>query len=428
MKSPHFRLKFTAPVLLVLAVLTLPPQTSGQPPDSLKDITLRFQYYAAPGLIWKGENMQHSNWNHICEDPKGRIWFCGGDHWGTDRQGGIFEDRYDRPWGFGNTVVCWYDPRSDTVHKAFELDSASALFSNAETPGHGKIHADITCDDQGNIWTGGYLGDSYGHEWCQQYFPQSYPGGALIKYTPDTGVIKYYGIPNPGGGLRSVKYDKKRRVIHGVTVDRQRYYRLTIDTRELRRYELSRYNTREQIVDRRGRPWFPNEFESLTVFDPDTETFTDFDTKIPGLRASAVTTEGVIYGISPEGFLWSWDTRTNQVEHLGHITASPERSVYTTNMALDEERGRLYFMAGGHGSTHAGVPILTVYDLKNRKFHWLGTVDVDGCFSSLVARDHTVYFSCYAYEQKNGKRIKSPDGEVHLRPYLLKYKPSASLP
>lgn len=405
----------------------LPAQVFAQPPQDIKEITTQLHFYVAGGLQWQGDSQQNTNWNKICEDTEGRIWFSGGDHWGTDRTDGTTQTRYDRPWGYGNTAICCYDPKTDKAEVMFELDRASSIFSDAETPGHGKIHSNIVCDPDGNIWTGGYMGASYNHEWADQYYPKSYAGGAIIKYNPETKDVDYYGIPNPGGGLVSIQYDAKRHVVHGVTVDRARYFRLNVDTMELKRYDIARFSSRETIVDRDGNVWFPNEFSSLTKFDPDTETYTDFDTKIPGLRASYVTKDNVIYGICPAGFLWSWDTKSNKVEEYGHVTGTPDKRVYTPNMAVDEQFGRIYFLAGSHGINLSKMPILTIFDMKTKKFIWLGGVDVDGCFGSVVGSDHKVYFSCYAYDQKNGKRLKDKDGKEYIRPFLLRYDPPRSL-
>ncbi len=406
-----------------LLAMALP--AASQPTKDIRQIYPKM--YLATGLDWQGESTQNTCWNKICEDKQGRIWFAGGDHWGTDRRGGVYEGRYDRPWGMGNATVHYYDPKTDKAVEVLELNEASAIFSNEETPGHGKIHADIVCDDQGYLWTGGYLGSSYDHEWAQQYYPKSYAGGAIIRIDPNTFDVDYYGIPNPGGGLVSVKFDNKRRVVHGVTVDRQRYYRLNVETRALKRYDIARFSSREIIVDHKGEPWFPNEFQSLTHFNPDTEKYTDYDIPIPGLRASVCSSQGVIYGICPRGFIWSWDTRTNKVEEYGHVVKTPDVSVYTPNIALDEQLGRLYFMAGGHGTTLAGMPILSILDLKTKTLYWAGGVDVDGCYGAIAASDHTVYFGCYAYAQSNGKRLRNSEGQEYRTNYLVRYDPPKNL-
>ena len=40
------------------------------------------------------------------------------------------------------------------------------------------------------------------------------------------------------------------------------------------------------IMDHNGNCYFANEFDGLTRYNPDTDTFTDLDMKIPGLRSS----------------------------------------------------------------------------------------------------------------------------------------------
>ncbi len=412
------RLRLCAVVLLGLAAV--PITVWGQPKSDIREVKVK--KYIAPGNIWKGESVMETNWNKICEDPRGRIWFSGGDHWGTDRTS--LPDRYERSWGFGNTVVSYYDPKSDKVTEVFEMDSASAIYSNAETPGHGKIHANILSDSQGNIWTAGYMGSSYDHEFGDAYFPKSYAGGAIVKYDPRTKQIENHGVPTPFGGTVALYLDEKRNTIHGFSVDRGRYWRVNIKTRELRHYETNgRFGIREMIVDNDGMCYFANEFNGLTKFNPDTETFEDLPLTIPGLRASVVSSKNIIYGISAAGFLWSLDTKTNRVEEYGHVVNVPGEQVYTPNMAIDEQWGRLYMIAGGHGITLAGMPILTVFDLKEKKFHWPGKIDVDGCYGAVCGRDHTVYFSCYALLRGQ----KDREGREIRRPMLVRYDPPRNL-
>ncbi|MBN1293250.1 MAG: hypothetical protein JXB48_15535 [Candidatus Latescibacteria bacterium] len=413
-------------VLLVLSVLAVPLTAQGQPTSDIKQIYPKM--YPAGGLIWSGINTQNTCWNKICEDPQGNIWFSGGDHWGTDRRGGMFDGRYERPWGYGNTTVCYYDPKKDEAYVAYELDRASALFSNAETAGHGKIHANIQSDSEGCIWTAGYMGSSYDHEFNSAYYPKGYAGGAVIKYDPKTKDIDYYGVPTPYGGQVAVYLDEKRDTVHGFSVDRGRYWRINYKTMELKRYETNgRFGIREMITDHNGMCYFANEFDGLTKFDPDTETFTDLEITIPGLRASVVSSKNVIYGICPKGFVWSYDTKSGKVEEFGHVVQVPDENVYTPNIALDEQWGRLYFIAGGHGVTLAGMPILTILDLKTKKFYWPGKVDIDGSYGAVVARDHKVYFGVYAYEQKNGRRVKDNEGNENRRNYLVRYDPPKNL-
>ncbi len=405
---------------MVFGLIILPLMGLTQPKSDIREI--KPKKFFAPGNVWKGESVMETNWNKICEDPQGRIWFSGGDHWGTDRTSN--PDRYERLWGYGNTIVACYDPKSDKVIEMFDLDRESAIFSNAETPGHGKIHANIQSDSKGFIWTAGYMGASYDHEFGNAYFPKSYAGGAVVKFDPRSKRTEYFGVPTPFGGQVALYLDEKRNVVHGFSVDRGRYWRLNYATREVKLYETNgRFGIREMITDHDGNCYFANEFNGLTKFDPDTETFTDLDMKIPGLRASVVSSQNIIYGVSAAGFLWSYDTQTNKVEEYGHVVNVPKEQVYTPNMAIDEQWGRLYMIAGGHGITLAGMPILTIFDLKTKKFYWPGKVDVDGCYGAVVGGNHSVYFSCYGYIRGKVNR----EGKEVRGPMLVRYDPPKSL-
>lgn len=396
----------------------------------------------ADGLIWKGESAQNTNWNKITEAPDGRIWFCGGDHWGTDAVTGAWDRRevYERPWGFGNTTMMVYDPKTGKANVELELDRASAIYSNAETPGHGKIHSNIIVDSKGLIYFAGYMGLSYTHEYTRAFYPKSYAGAAIVRYDPLTKDVDYFGIPVPNGGIVALYYDEARNMMNGITVDRAKFFRVNLSTMELFRYEsvarMSRVQdrVREMIMDRKGICYFANDVGGLTRFDPDAETFTDLDVKLPGkfmdFRATVVSASNIIYAISTDGFVWSLDPNSNKIETLGHILGMPEQGHYTPNIALDEDWQRLYFMAGNHGGIvlETALETITVLDLKSKKFHWIGQAKgVEGCFGALVAKDHTVYFSCYGELYQDHKLVLDERGVPVTRPYLVRYEPSKSL-
>lgn len=428
---------------LLSALFLIPLLVCAQTIDIDKIKKIRVEMYPAGGLMWKGETAQNTNWNKITETPDGKIWFCGGDHWGTDQITGPWSkgESYERPWGFGNTTISYYDPQlkksfvaKDDENNPLELDRSSAIYSNAETPGHGKSHSNITADSRGRIYYAGYMGLSYRHEYTRAHYPKSYAGGALIRYDPATKDVDYLGIPYPNGGIVGVYYDEKRNIINGITVDRAKFFRVNLTTMELNHYEsvarMSRVEdrVREMIMDNDGFCYFANDVGGLTKFDPDTEKFTDLDITLPGklmdFRASVVSKKNIVYAISTDGFVWSFDPKTQKIEDYGHIIGMPEQGHYTPNIALDEEWGRLYFMAGNHGGKvlESALEILTVLDLKKKKFYWVGQVEgVEGCFGALVGKDHAVYFSSFGHLYQNGKAVKDKDGKSVTRPYLIRY-------
>jgi len=309
LREHHVRLCSRTVLQIVILSLFIPIVSSAQRIDVDKLKNIRLKEYPVEGLMWKGETALNTNWNKITETPDGKIWFCGGDHWGSDQITGPWEksEIYERPWGLGNTVVCYYDPKQDKAFEAIELDKASAIYSNAETPGHGKIHGNITSDSKGNIYFAGYMGLSYMHEFTQSYFPKSYAGGSLLKYNPETKQVTYLGIPLPYGATVGLYYDEKRNSLMGITPDRAKFWRVKISTMELNRYEslarMSRLEdrVREMIMDNEGYCYFANDVGGLTKYDPDKETFTDLDVKLPGklqdFRSTVVSSDNIVYCI-----------------------------------------------------------------------------------------------------------------------------------
>ena len=429
-------------MILLLCLLIFPYVSSAQRIDVEKLKNIRLKEYPVEGLMWKGESALNTNWNKITETPDGKIWFCGGDHWGSDQITGPWEksEIYERPWGLGNTVLCYYDPKQDKAFESIELNKASSIYSNAETPGHGKIHGNIASDSKGNIYFAGYMGLSYMHEFTQAYFPKSYAGGSLIKFNPETKEVTYLGIPLPYGATVGLYYDEKRNSLVGITPDRAKFWRVKISTMELNRYEslarMSRVEdrVREMIMDNDGYCYFANDVGGLTKYDPDKETFTDLDVKLPGkmmdFRSTVVSSKNIIYCISTDGFVYSFDPKTNKIEDFGHIFGMPEQGCYTPNIALDEEWGRLYFIANNHGGKvlETALVTLTILDLKTKKKYFVGKVEgVEGCFGSVCSKDHTVYFSSFGHLYRGNEVEKDSKGKPVTRPYLIKYEPPKDL-
>jgi streptogramin lyase len=427
--------------LLCAAIFFMSLGASAQKVDIKNLKTIQLRMIPVTGLEWKGEKTQNTNWNKITQSPDGKIWFAGGDHWGTDEAGGFDKgDRYDRLWGFGNTVIMSYDPATDKATQQVEFDMAASIFSNAETPGHGKTHSDIISDSKGRIYFAGYLGGSYEHEYTRAHFPKSYAGGALIRFDPATKQVTNFGVPFPNGGIVALKYDEKRNRIHGLTVDRAKFFSMDLTTRELFRFEsigrMSRVidRVREMFMDNEGFCYFANDVGGLTRFDPDKKQFIDIDIKLPGkladFRATVVSSRNILYAITTDGLVFSYDIKQNKVQDLGHILGMPEQGHYTPNITLDEEWGRLYFIAGNHGGVihQEALNLVTILDLNTKKYHWIGKVDgLEGCFGSVVAKDHTVYFNSFGHLFENGKWEVDKNGRKTTRPYLVKYTPPATL-
>jgi len=286
--------------------------------------------------VWKGKTTQNTNWNKICETPERPHLVLRGDHWGADARENA--DRYDRPWGFGNTTVCWYDPRTDKTGVELELDKASSLFSNAETPGHGKIHSNIQSDRRGNLYMAGYLGSSYDHEYTQAAFPKSYSGGALIRYNPAAKTTDYIGSPARTAPWSALYYDETRDVLkrpHGEPGD---FWRVNLATRELERYEnvgrmmrvvdrvreMKHGPDRCVLVQQRLRRAHPVRSDDKNLH----RHRCDHPRKTHGLPGLRVLLEERALRISSDGFVWAYDTASGKLEDYAMSSASQRAALY----------------------------------------------------------------------------------------------------
>ncbi len=76
----------------------------------------------------------------------------------------------------------------------------------------------------------------------------------------------------------------------------------------------------------------------------------------------------------------------------------PDQPHYTPNIALDEEWGRLYFIAGNHGGKvlEEALEMLTILDLKTKKYYWIGELkELKVALVLFAVKSHSVYFSCF---------------------------------
>ena len=407
------RWKLCALVLVSLfAAGPLPGQ--GQPRSDIREVKVK--RYVAPGNIWKGETVMETNWNKICEDPQGRIWFSGGDHWGTDRTN--VAGQYERPWGFGNTVVSFYDPKSDTVTEVFELDR-KARSSPTSRPRGTARSTPISCPTRRAIsgrpgtWVPPTTTSS-----PTRTIPKSYAGGAILKYDPRTRKTQYFGVPAPFGGTVALYLDEKRSTVHGFSVDRgtvleaqYRHPRVPpLRDQRPRRRPRDDHGPRRHVLfrERIQRP-HPVRSRQRNVRGP-----ADHDSRTSGL------------GRSPPGMsstasrrrasCGAWTRRPTRSRNTATWSASRKSGSIRRTWRLTRQWGRLYMIAGGHGITLSGMPILTIFDLKAKKFYWPGKIDVDGCYGAVCGRDHTVYFSCYAAHPRAEGQSRTGYPPAHARP------------
>jgi len=106
------------------------------------------------------------------------------------------------------------------------------------------------------------------------------------------------------------------------------------------------------LVSENGRLWIATN-EGLTLFDPETETFTRFTEK-DGLSSSFITAvlqedNGMLWLSTAKGLV-EWNPQTNSVEHIYSAEDGLQGDQFVPNSAWKAEDGRLHF-GGNNGIT-----------------------------------------------------------------------------
>ena len=186
--------------------------------------------------------------NGITQDPAGTIWIA-------TREGGLNA----------------FDPRTERfTHYRHDPDDAATL--------SGDDLKSIAVDDEGQLWIGAET-------------------SPLVRFDPATGTARRFtrrpGVPGELQGLRVhvIKADS-RRIYLGTDAGFEYYDRKTgrfrfFPFRDTAGGDTLRYQIYGMARDRQGKVWFGYPGEGLRVYDPDTDTVTDFELRTAAGERSA---------------------------------------------------------------------------------------------------------------------------------------------
>jgi hypothetical protein len=169
-------------------------------------------------------------------------------------------------------------------------------------------------------------------------------------------------------------------------------------------------------VDNDGRSYFANEFEGSPV----RPGHGDLEDLPPHHPCSA--------RCPPERYLWRLGGGSCEPGHENQQVENTAMVAFPKSGFTRQPGPRRGVGTAVHGRRQPASPCRRYahpdhFDLKTRKFVWPGKIDVDGCYGAVCARDHTVYFSCYALSR--GEKDKA--GQDIRRPVLVRYDPPRSL-
>jgi hypothetical protein len=231
--------------------------------------------------------------------------------------------------------------------------------------GHGKIHAGIHEAADGMLYITTYWGKP---KEVEAAFAKGYPGSILLRYDPKTGHTENLGAPVPKQGLPASFFDPTHQLIYYHAV-----YKGDIAVYDVKAQKVKFHGGADQTDGRRtflgaadGRVYFSGQNDALHFYDPGTNKLTATAAKLPAggsgkkdntLRAAARPAKnGILYGMTAAGQLFSFDPKTEAVKDLGPNWGKGD---YTAVMVLSPDEKYLYYAPGAHGSgAKTGAPVV----------------------------------------------------------------------
>jgi hypothetical protein len=334
-------------------VATAASESLLKPPPSLEGVlvartapTVDFMYY--PGQSYKGNPW--SNWGDGLV-ASGKYYSSIGDHRAPE----------------GNAYVYEYDPKTKNLRRIVDLREVLNLHPGHYTPG--KIHGRIDMGRDGWLYFSTHRGST--RVTTDQYH---YEGDWILRHHPLTGKTEIV-IRGPVGKqcIPCSVLDPKRMIFYGGTqagdfqVKRNMFFAHDIKGRRLlysgydgpARYMIFAKST--------GRVYFtPGLAGTLHRYDPEKGGSPVRLSATIGLRAATQETpQGYVYTVSTgDGTLWRFNTRTEQVEELGHAPVGTQ--TYITTLDADPTGRYVYYIPGAHGGSEKdGAPVVQ-FDVKTK--------------------------------------------------------------
>jgi len=258
----------------------------------------------------------------------------------------------------GNSYLYEYDPATDTLTQIIDV-----LSITDRTPGDwgfGKIHAQMVRGPCNNVMVTTYWGSRRDIE-----FTAGYQGDVLISIDPQRRTVGTRGVVYPEHGVPSLAASPEGRLLYAEAVDPLGDDAGAFVVRDARDGttlfvddDPSHTGYRTIAVDAAGRAFYSVGDGTLAVYDPESNTRSRLDAKLPGEWLRAVTepdAQGTWYGVTrnPEVFF--------ALNPDGTVRSLTEALGYTTSVALSPDGATVYSVPEAHGrSWQIGAPLMAM--------------------------------------------------------------------
>jgi hypothetical protein len=287
-----------------------------------------------------------------------------GNPWSQWGQGLVLDDgRYlsaigDHQGADGNSYIYEYDPATETLTQI--IDVLTIVDHTVGDWGFGKIHAQMVRGPCDNVLVSTYWGTRRDIE-----FTAGYQGDVLIDIDPQQRTVGTRGVVYPEHGVPSLAGSRDGRLLYSEAVDplgddsgafvvRDAADGTTIFVDD----DPSHTGYRAIAVGADGRAFYSIGEGTLAVYDPESNTRSKLDAKLPGEWLRAVTepdAQGTLYGVTrdPEVFF--------ALDPDGTMRTLTEALGYTTSVALSPDGTTLYSVPVAHGGAwEIGAPLMAV--------------------------------------------------------------------
>jgi len=307
---------------------------------------------AAPKALW-------SSWGDGCIAADGKYYTGIGNH--LDYDGGKGESR-----------VYVYDPGVKSIKQIVNVRDVVP----DERYAGGKIHARIDQGKDGLIYFATYWGKN--PEKSSAKTKDAFIGSALLRYDPATSKTELLGPIIEKQGVPTSITDPNRMIWYGYAVYSGDFFAYDLAKRALlyRGGGDDQEGSRNIMLDAKGNAYFGAADGKIMRFDPTTAKVAATKAQLPAatveakrktgsLRASTASgPDGIIFGNTQAGELFSFDPATETVADLGENWPGGQ---YTAVMALSPDGRYIYYAPGAHGGgSRIGTPIVQ-YDVKTKQ-------------------------------------------------------------
>jgi hypothetical protein len=301
-----------------------------------------------------------------------RLWSSWGD--AACAGGNFYASIGDHGAPHGTALLYEINPARKTMKMVVEVNRAAGLTDTTKYA-PGKIHSPLLDGGDGRLYFFGFRGSA-----AQTTSELGYTGDPLLRFDPATGATEDLGAAIPYNSVAAAWLYQPAHTIyalgdHGRSMPeaRDQFYAYDLRSRKLifsggpaplmaralivapdgRAYYSTALPGTGRPANRKTKDKGERPVGVLARYDPRANEVALTGVRVPGngvLRAaSRVNAQGVAYGISQDGVIFSFDTRSERVKEIATATfAGPG---YTAVCKLDSTGRYLYYVPGAHGGS-----------------------------------------------------------------------------